>query len=703
MKKISLINNVDAKLEEKYVPDSKKEHIISKKVTAKKEAACIEEIKRKREPNAKHYRMSDGSVRAVYYGSPIHYYDADSKKYEEIDNTLEYSDKSAGEEDFAGYQNRHGDIKVKFARQVGENRLMQINKGNHRIMWRLLGQKQPHGSARAITDYGRIENVCATVNNGSEDSEENKAFKKEKGLIGDTVKMQGEIRYNEFVKGADLQYLAMTSGLKENIVIKERLENYEFAFELQLKELEMRLSKDENEVEFYITKINEEGTEEEEILYTMPPAYMVDANKVHSEEVYYELEQMGHGKYILRIQADENWINSEDRVFPIKIDPTIVYKNNDVLQCRNFMDAGATDPSDNALVIGWTIESPTRRQSRGLVKWNLSSLSEVKIVNATLNFYQYDSVSPDYNNVSDSDFEVRKITSTWDADAQMLRDDLPTYGEVIDRFKYDESLDNGDREIVPTESPITIDITKVIESLNGVMIKSAMDTEPRNCHYVRLLNENYLMDGAPDATILTAFCPFITVTYLENRQIQSDQQLTNSINRAGTASLDLYTQNLRLVHEDLALSGEKLSLGISHIYNSRTSNSLSIAPYRGIYSSGNISMGRGWKTNLHQYMFPYDTWNEEYVSQEETGVVPSYVYIDQNGDEHIFIKTRVNQVDYEYIDENGSGLKYDPTENVIKDKSGNKLYFDSVKHRLVKVEDYYGNALNISYNAYGLI
>ena len=318
----------------------------------------------------------------------------------------------------------------------------------------------------------------------------------------------------------------------------------------------MRLSKDESEVEFYITKINEEGTEEEEILYTMPPAYMVDANKVHSEEVYYELEQMGHGKYILRIQADENWINSEDRAFPVKIDPTIIYKNNNVLQCRTIMDGRQTDPSNNVLVIGWPIESPTQRQARGLVKWNLSSLSTVKIINATLNFYQYDSVSPDYNNVSDPDFEVRKITSSWNANANLTWDDLPTYGEVIDRFKYDESLDNEDRYIVPMESPITIDITKVIESQNGVMIKSVLDTEPDNSHFIRLLNENYLMDGAPDATILTAFCPFMTVTYLENRQIQSDQQLTNSINRAGTASLDLYTQNLRLVHEDLALSGE---------------------------------------------------------------------------------------------------------------------------------------------------
>ena len=238
MKKINFIEKSETNAGEViFSREEERKHAVDLKVDDEsKKVECLEEIKSKREKYAKHYRMSDGSIRAVYYGTPVHYYDVDSKQYEEIDNELEYIDKSIEEQDFEGYQNKRGETKVKFAKQIGESHLMQINKGGHKIIWRLLGQKQEHSSKREISDYGRVENVCAAVHNAKNSDIEKKAIHKKNALINNLVQSYGEIRYNDFVKGADLQYFTKSSQLKENIIIKEQLDNYEFAFELRLKE-----------------------------------------------------------------------------------------------------------------------------------------------------------------------------------------------------------------------------------------------------------------------------------------------------------------------------------------------------------------------------------------------------------------------------------------------------------------------------------
>lgn len=66
--------------------------------------------------------------------------------------------------------------------------------------------------------------------------------------------------------------------------------------------------------------------------------------------------------------------------------------------------------------------------------------------------------------------------------------------------------------------------------------------------------------------------------------------------------LDLYTKNLVFVHEDISLGGEKMPLNISHIYNKKFASATEIrtSDYRS--STGIIGLGRGWKTNYHQYI-----------------------------------------------------------------------------------------------------
>ena len=108
----------------------------------------------------------------------------------------------------------------------------------------------------------------------------------------------------------------MTSDfVKENIVLKNQCEDYIFNFKYVLKNLEARLE-DNGVVSLYDNKSGE-------IVYEIPAPYMYDSNGVISYDVQYELDRLDNGEYELKIVANEQWINAEERVFPVVIDPTI--------------------------------------------------------------------------------------------------------------------------------------------------------------------------------------------------------------------------------------------------------------------------------------------------------------------------------------------------------------------------------------------
>ncbi len=54
---------------------------------------------------------------------------------------------------------------------------------------------------------------------------------------------------------------------------------------------------------------------------------MYDSLDTYSNDVKYTLQTVSTGKYLLTVAANENWINAEDRAFPVTIDPTITYAN----------------------------------------------------------------------------------------------------------------------------------------------------------------------------------------------------------------------------------------------------------------------------------------------------------------------------------------------------------------------------------------
>ena len=127
------------------------------------------------------------------------------------------------------------------------------------------------------------------------------------------------VQYCEVDNGVDFEYEVKSNCLKENIIIHERRDAYEFVFCMTLCNLNPEI--DEKKRVIKLKKAN--GNEQ----FVIPTPFMTDANGMSSDSVYYNLSKIDDNKYLFTIKADAEWINSASTVLPVTVDPVLEYKN----------------------------------------------------------------------------------------------------------------------------------------------------------------------------------------------------------------------------------------------------------------------------------------------------------------------------------------------------------------------------------------
>lgn len=253
------------------------------------ELLVLEEITELRAANVKHFSLSNGMKKAVAYSQPVHYLD-ENGTWVDIDNSLtlsgnEYSTK-----------NKH---KIKFANKSGSNGLLSIKDGDYKIDFTPLNTNK----------------VNVTIENPQEnDSRKFDDVKALKNLISKAT-------YSSIYNGVDLEYILIGNNIKENIIVNSKQDSYVYSFELKLNKLTAELSNG--------SIILSDSTTGEKI-YEIPAPYMYDSNGTVSYAVEYSLVQNSTWKYTFTVTANAEWINSDERAFPITIDPTILGATVDV-------------------------------------------------------------------------------------------------------------------------------------------------------------------------------------------------------------------------------------------------------------------------------------------------------------------------------------------------------------------------------------
>ncbi|HET6241148.1 MAG TPA: DNRLRE domain-containing protein, partial [Arthrobacter sp.] len=145
----------------------------------------------------------------------------------------------------------------------------------------------------------------------------------------------------------------------------------------------------------------------------MPAPTMIDAAEIQAPAgaVHYDLQQSGEGAWEVTVAADSEWLQAEDRSWPVVIDPTVEVKQP-ALDCLIVNDGAETarcGPSETALVAKANyVSSGTDPIARSLLRFDTSAIPKTaSLTTATIGLYSPKTAT----NITKVD--MYDVSSTW--------------------------------------------------------------------------------------------------------------------------------------------------------------------------------------------------------------------------------------------------------------------------------------------------
>ncbi|HCN47918.1 MAG TPA: hypothetical protein DIT10_02265 [Chryseobacterium sp.] len=257
---------------------------------------------------------------------------------------------------------------------------------------------------------------------------------KDKQFDHATVK-DNAVLYNNVDASQDVQYTVTDNGVKEEIILDKWRDKHEFAYEFSSEKYRARL--ENNQV--LVTKKGEKA-----VLFVLSAPVMVDKAGETSTAIKMHLTQ-GKKAYTLTIDADKTWLTDEKRVYPVRIDPTVVVPTQNLIdtvtssvhgtyQGRGY---GYVGYITQAMTGVWNAKDVGRTRLYTKVNYDFSKIpKEAKINSASYNLYQYIQY-PQTNATFSSykltqDFNIKGLT--WDNSVGLTQE--PTGEKAISKAKY---------------------------------------------------------------------------------------------------------------------------------------------------------------------------------------------------------------------------------------------------------------------------
>ena len=637
----------------------------------------VYEIESMRDANSKHYRLSDGSNVAIEFSDDVHYLSDDT--WEEIDNTIVEED--------GVYQTKEGEVEISFSDDINENELFTYGDGEHYVEFALAlndqlssgelslnpdnteseekGEKRIEITNPIAADTPSENAAVAWVRKADEDSEYTV------DEIMDTFKNESSIRYVNIIDGVDIRYDVLGNTLKEYIVLKEESCGNAFSFEISAPNL-FPVAEDDGS----ISLVDKEGTS----IYTIPAPFMFDATGEYSFDVAYSVESAKGGKYKLTVTADEEWLEDEDRVYPVAIDPAITLTKygsvtNKDIDTRYYAFRRQFESPTGTGVIYMGYDMSVDGEYYTYMKANVLPSLPSNCIPVKGMFYLAHGAY-DHVNMSSLTIEAHQSTgSAW----------YSNYSS--------DAMDYVTLSASTVQNYLFWDVTPAVKSWYadsssnyGVTFKATEDFGSTNCAKATLAGYNNA-NFAPGAQ------PKFVVYYRNTVGLEDYYTYhTQSAGRAGVGYVRDYDAKLTFVHNDLTNKSEGMPFAINSIYNSASKNhyftyvenSVNTLDYSDMLS------GKGWKLNIQ----------ETIVHKEITdinGNTSNYkIYLDSDGTEHYFYHD--SSGDGHYYDEDGLNLKIRVASSnqldLIDEKGNRKIFWNGY---LYQIEDANKNLFTINY------
>lgn len=344
--------------------DDEKWHLVGEdSVTTGEMIGAVSEVESLREENVKHFSLPDGTYEAVVYTQAVHRKDKNGV-WQDIDNTIELSTDAK----LSKYSTQ--DLRVSFAdRFTANSDLFTLSENGYSISMKLLNDGIEFDDQMETTDFGAFD--TPTVNNSSKKRVSNVFNSLDEAK---NIDNRSSIVYNGIRKNTDIEYVLQGNDVKENIIINAPCKSYEYTFEITLDGLVAELNENG---EIFIKDINTN-----EIEYVIPAPYMYDADGNYSYNVSYALERVKDEIYLLAVTADSEWINAEDRAFPVVVDPTI-HSDKDFYY-DTYLDANSPNENFGRDPLMWVSNSCT-----ALIKVGIPELPKGSAINEAWLYVPY--------------------------------------------------------------------------------------------------------------------------------------------------------------------------------------------------------------------------------------------------------------------------------------------------------------------------
>ena len=636
-----------------------------------------EDISR-REETVKHFKMDDGTYSAVEYSTPVHYFDT-AGELKDIDNSLEAITLSDGT---SAYINKANSFSVTLPDDLSNSREIVISKNGKKISFAVDGASNSKGSVNNNTDAKKAEKLQKELEKAT--SEKEKAEIRNKYAYGiEKTESKLTYAYNGYI---DVEYTLVGNKLKESLIIKKQTGKADFKFKYDLEGMTAELQPD-NSV------LVKDG---DEVVFVIEAPYMFDSAENYSNAITVEIKNKNKGfEYILHV--DKDWLTSEDRVFPVTVDPTIT----------------------GTIGSHYTTKSATGAVS-GL---NSNELLELEEYGNTLKIgYAYDTnVSSFYYAAIPSNIpkSARITKTTFNVKCRTIpTTNFPVYVSAIK-----EDWPNGKKGITGNEVPEissiksnyqtsytvgnfnSFDITNIVQAWHAgeltnhgiVLHTDAAGTSAWN--FVSFYSETY--DDVD-------FNPYFVYTYADTKGVESYWSYsTVGLPKGGAASINQFTGYVSAEIPLLATESALLPFGLTLVYDGHSANT-------NTYSLS--TCGLGMKLNIDQRIVPIDTDTPEYAAGYY------YMYRDADGTDIYLKRSYEGSVSHDK-DELGYGYDgiitngwdfYDRNDNMIHfnssgcitsmysaeaDASVTVTYDPNHNFRINKITDGTGNNLTITRNS----
>ena len=399
----------------------------------------------------------------------------------------------------------------------------------------------------------------------------------------------------------------------------------------------------------------------------------------------------------LTYTPNKKWLNDKDRVYPVAIDPVIMFESNreefiqDTVIGVDSTDATLADRKgydDFIGAVAYTREADDNNIYQTLkydvlVKLNMdifSAFKEPDIVVTNINYVISGSAAS-------GNILAKEISGSWDSTTitgahvypQFASSDIDSatisYGSnILDYCSGVDTQTDYSQEI------LSFNITDLFQDwLYGRKTNNgfALTTEDNGCASLCILGGKYT-NSKGKTTYYSSYC---TVDYIEAGGYNSEfEYISQDIGRAGTFNVNTFARSLSGYREDLSMSGNRMPVNLAFNYNSAISGFAEwYTKICSAYDEENYAhyspYGDNWTPNYLRCITTID--DTQYFYFAETGSIVVFNVSEDEDGNVIFEPDQNSESGYELsVIEDSENTNGEYFELVITTATGEKEYFD---------------------------